>query len=483
MPSSHSQFLGFFCAFFMAHFLLHHPRASSPRTLINTIRRIEHVIAMLGVLGLTATTCYSRWHLSYHSSLQVATGLIVGLVVGGAYYYLTEFLPRQPLRLPAPWGSPVSSPASSPRSQASSSIDKRQQPFSVDGLRQRGKAATSHQEQKKGTGFKKTHTRRRSSLASLMPELHPAPPLRQLILDHPLAVALRLRDSWTVWLDGGIEGEYEAWRTQWERRRPTTLALERSFLATKGVGDGPNAVVEEGFEPDTPAATKKRQDIVAAGRATTSSEPHLSNIVRTLQLASQCPPTKTAFCVGCVIATRRTNEVVATGYSRETGDAANEHAEQVALNKLTPQLSSKTSSSPSANAAEYEGIVELDLYTSMEPCSERLSGASPCLDRILGFNSSASTSSNRGYKITRVFQALPEPADFVVQNTSANRLKMGGVAVATVVDEASADSKSGSEGAVGWIEREALRLAKKGHPDQPEEVGGDSKRWRDWGTQ
>lgn len=60
MPSSHSQFLGFFCAFFLAHFWLHHPKPANPPTLVNAMRRFEHLCAIVAIVTLTAMTCYSR---------------------------------------------------------------------------------------------------------------------------------------------------------------------------------------------------------------------------------------------------------------------------------------------------------------------------------------------------------------------------------------------------------------------------------------
>lgn len=60
MPSSHSQFVGFFAAYFLAHFYLHHPKKSRPATLINTMRRLEHAFAMACIAGVAALTAYSR---------------------------------------------------------------------------------------------------------------------------------------------------------------------------------------------------------------------------------------------------------------------------------------------------------------------------------------------------------------------------------------------------------------------------------------
>lgn len=456
MPSSHSQFLGFFCSFFLAHFYLHHPKAARPRTLVNTMRRIEHWFAMLAIVGLTGLTCYSRWHLSYHSGLQVGIGLGIGLIVGAGYYYLTEYLPRQPIRLPAPLGSP----ASSPKARRATARDA----GSNSGIRRRKNSSSSPSPPSSG---RKRHRRRSSLAASLMPELHPSPPLRQLILDHPFAVAFRLRDSWTVWLDGGIEGEYEAWRQEWERRRRpaggTPVGSRDEPLAAGGLIE-----TNEKASLAAPAAAAALASITgssSSSSSTTSSEPHLSHIIHTLRLASLCPPTKTAFCVGCVIASPHTGRILATGYSRETGEERNEHAEQVALGKLAEST---------GEAGEGEGIVELDLYTSMEPCSERLSGALPCVQRILAFNDEQKGAPRlRPMRITRVFQALQEPDDFIATNVSAGLLRDNNIKLTTVLPPAGERKGDGS-----WIEREALRLAKHGHPDQPVEREGDSDGWR-----
>lgn len=482
MPSSHSQFLGFFCSFFLAHFYLHHPRLARPRTLVNTMRRIEHWFAMAAIVGLTAATCYSRWHLSYHSSAQVLIGLGVGLLVGSGYYYLTEYLPRQPIRLPAPLGSPVSSPTSKPRKAAPLAGGRDAQASGVDGVamaRQRSNKASSPTPHSPPPAS--GHKRRRSSLAaSLMPELHPSPPLRQIILDHPLAVAFRLRDSWTVWLDGGIEGEYEAWRTEWERRRRPVGSASSSASSSRDASlarppASSSALAFITGSSSNGGASLSPKSTSAATSSTTSSEPHLSHILTTLRLASLCPPTKTAFCVGCVIATRDSTRIFTTGYSRETGEQLNEHAEQVALGKLGTveyQLAS--------GKVEGEGrVAELDLYTSMEPCSERLSGALPCVQRILAFNDDQQrrrTPSRLTFRITRVFQALREPEDFIAENVSAGLLREAGVELMTVVPP----PKSGGGYDDGrWIEREALRLAKNGHPDQPTEREGESSGWRE----
>jgi pyrimidine deaminase RibD-like protein len=79
--------------------------------------------------------------------------------------------------------------------------------------------------------------------------------------------------------------------------------------------------------------------------------------------AKKCAPTSTAFCVGAILTTA-SGDIISTGYSRE--HPGNTHAEQVCLDKLQGSVP--------------EGAV---LYTTMEPCSERLSGNKPCTNRIL----------------------------------------------------------------------------------------------------
>ncbi|TMW56280.1 hypothetical protein Poli38472_008928 [Pythium oligandrum] len=90
-------------------------------------------------------------------------------------------------------------------------------------------------------------------------------------------------------------------------------------------------------------------------------------------------PSENAFCVGCVIV--RDGEVVSTGYSREL--PGNTHAEQVALQKLDFQATGTT------------------VYTTMEPCSKRLSGNTPCVQSCLRA------------QVSRVVVGVMEPKNFV----------------------------------------------------------------------
>lgn len=72
-------------------------------------------------------------------------------------------------------------------------------------------------------------------------------------------------------------------------------------------------------------------------------------------------PIPSAYCVGCVVT--RDDQVISTGYSREL--PGNTHAEQVALMKINYDAYGTT------------------LYTTMEPCSERISGNVTCVETCI----------------------------------------------------------------------------------------------------
>ncbi|KAF1330853.1 Cytidine deaminase-like protein, partial [Globisporangium splendens] len=91
-------------------------------------------------------------------------------------------------------------------------------------------------------------------------------------------------------------------------------------------------------------------------------------------------PSESAFCVGCVIV--RDGEVISSGFSREL--PGNTHAEQVALQKLGFDAENAT------------------VYTTMEPCSTRVSGNVPCVQSCLRA------------KVRRIVVGVMEPKNFVV---------------------------------------------------------------------
>jgi pyrimidine deaminase RibD-like protein len=99
--------------------------------------------------------------------------------------------------------------------------------------------------------------------------------------------------------------------------------------------------------------------------------------------AQKCIPVEGAYCVGAVLVSS-TGELLTTGFSREL--PGNTHAEQCCLDKLS-------------NLASAAGGT---MYTTMEPCSVRLSGNRPCVSRVIEA------------KIARVVMGVPEPENLVV---------------------------------------------------------------------
>ena len=77
--------------------------------------------------------------------------------------------------------------------------------------------------------------------------------------------------------------------------------------------------------------------------------------------------------------------------------------------------------------------VDIDLYTTLEPCSKRISGLESCTQTILDLNASSSSSTSAANEnirlhISRVFIGAAEPPDFVVCE-GARMLSEGGVEV------------------------------------------------------
>lgn len=112
-----------------------------------------------------------------------------------------------------------------------------------------------------------------------------------------------------------------------------------------------------------------------------------------VDLAHRCPLSSSAFSVGAVIVAA-TGDIVATGYSREDGTDA--HAEEVALAK-----------------ASVDSLTGATLYSSLEPCGERVSRQAPCTALILATG------------IERVVFALAEPPVFVTGHGEEQLVEAG----------------------------------------------------------
>ncbi|KAG7286470.1 hypothetical protein NEMBOFW57_008781 [Staphylotrichum longicolle] len=107
-----------------------------------------------------------------------------------------------------------------------------------------------------------------------------------------------------------------------------------------------------------------------------------------IEQARKSPPSPSKFCVGAVLVDADANQILSTGFSEE-------------LPRDRPVL-----------------------YTTMEPCNERLSGSRTCVERILGLNGA----------IKVVYIGIREPDTFIKRNEAIKRLEEGGVKVVLMDD-------------------------------------------------
>lgn len=159
---------------------------------------------------------------------------------------------------------------------------------------------------------------------------------------------------------------------------------------------------------------------------------HRAYMELALSLARKSPPKPTNYRVGAVVVDQSTNKVLANGYTLEL--EGNTHAEQCCLIKLA-----------GAHGVPEERLAEvlpkdLVLYTTVEPCSKRLSGNMPCAERILRLAGVVKT----------VYVGVMEPKKFVADNTGREALEKAGIQFVHI------------EG----LEDEILNVAKAGHEPQ-----------------
>jgi pyrimidine deaminase RibD-like protein len=113
-------------------------------------------------------------------------------------------------------------------------------------------------------------------------------------------------------------------------------------------------------------------------RSNIAAGDHKGYMEYALEHARLSPPAPTKFCVGAVLVDADKNEILSTGYSMELpgdrpGDPGKTHAEQCCLIKIAEKH----------NVSEQHlGDVlpkNTVLYTTMEPCNERLSRNRTCV--------------------------------------------------------------------------------------------------------
>lgn len=169
--------------------------------------------------------------------------------------------------------------------------------------------------------------------------------------------------------------------------------------------------------------------IMADNPLATGLDPvHRTYMLQALNLARKSPPKPTNYCVGAVLVSAATSTVLSTGYTLEC--EGNTHAEQCCFIKLAKEY-----------GVEEENLGDVlpasVLYTTVEPCSVRLSGNKTCVERILGLKG----------KIAVVYVGVKEPETFVGQNQGRQKLEDAGIKVVLV----------------DGLEKEILQVATAGH--------------------
>jgi pyrimidine deaminase RibD-like protein len=160
-------------------------------------------------------------------------------------------------------------------------------------------------------------------------------------------------------------------------------------------------------------------------------ETHEKYMLRALGLAKKSPPKPSNYRVGAVLVDAESNEIQATGYTLEL--PGNTHAEQCCFMKLAERYG------VSEDNLKEVAPKNLLLYTTMEPCSKRLSGNVSCVERVLRLASSIKT----------VYVGVLEPKKFVT-NTGIDTLRAAGIDIVHVQG----------------LEQEILDVATAGHDKQ-----------------
>jgi riboflavin biosynthesis pyrimidine reductase/pyrimidine deaminase RibD-like protein len=167
-------------------------------------------------------------------------------------------------------------------------------------------------------------------------------------------------------------------------------------VAPRLVGDGVRFTGAPGAVPHLVEARTLGDDVLLRYRFGAPDDRHLAEAC---VLAERCPPSETAFDVGCVVVADD-GSVLGSGWSRR--DDPRDHAEEGVLRRLgdDPRLCGAT------------------LYSSLEPCGERSSRTDPCATLI------------ERAGIPRVVYARREPPEFVTAPSGAEQLAKAGIATA-----------------------------------------------------
>jgi len=189
-----------------------------------------------------------------------------------------------------------------------------------------------------------------------------------------------------------------------------------------------------------------------------SKSDHLCYLRQALDLARKSPPKPSNFCVGAILVSYPLNsspEVLSTGYTLQL--PGNTHAEQCALSNLA--------SSHSISETQIKSILtpgmNVFLYTTLEPCSRRLSGNTSCVQRIMATRDSSSGALGG---IRKVIFGAKEPGTFVRDSESCRMMTDAGI-----------DWEY-----VDGLQDEILSVSRSGHAKQAANLNAKSEieRWR-----
>jgi pyrimidine deaminase RibD-like protein len=136
------------------------------------------------------------------------------------------------------------------------------------------------------------------------------------------------------------------------------------------------------------------------GTPYTNDPTDLKYMKLSIEQANQSIPAPQAYCVGAALVGAN-GQLLSTGFSREL--PGNTHAEECALAKLPTDID----------------LTGATMYTTMEPCSVRLSGNRPCASRIIEA------------KMKRVVIGVREPPN-LVNCEGINLLEREGIQVVIV---------------------------------------------------
>lgn len=130
-----------------------------------------------------------------------------------------------------------------------------------------------------------------------------------------------------------------------------------------------------------------------------------------LSLAEQSPPQPTNYRVGALLLKLDDNSISSSGFTLEL--PGNTHAEECCLAKLARRYA--------IDEDKLGDVIKEPhaLFTTVEPCSKRLSGKMPCVERIL----------RQRTWIQTVFVGVQEPSTFVAENCGRAMLEGAGIKV------------------------------------------------------